>query len=235
MDRKSWEKAFSDLSTPLVADACLRLGRIFRVAPPGIRSFLPGSRAAGRVLPVRHAGSVDLLLEAMGNAQRGDILVVDNGGRADEACTGDLMAMEARACGLSGILIWGCHRDTAELESLGFPVFSLGPFPSGPRRLDPRHPDALRTARFGDFTVSAEDVAFADGDGILFVTDREAPEILSTARGIRTTERRQAVAIRAGRMLREQLAFGEYLEKRAADPSWTFRSHLRTLGGAVEE
>lgn len=235
MDRKSWEETFFDLSTPLVADACLRLGRAFRVAPPGIRPVLPGSRAAGRVLPVRHAGSVDLLFEAMGNGRPGDLLVVDNGGRSDEACTGDLLAMEARACGLSGILIWGCHRDTAELESLGFPVFSFGPFPSGPRRLDPRDPDALRTARFGDFTVSAEDVAFADGDGILFVACRDTAEILSTARGIRATERRQAEAIRAGRMLREQLEFREYLEKRTVDPSWTFRSHLRTLGGAVEE
>jgi len=47
------------------------------------------SHIAGRVLPVRHYGSVDVFLEAMGMAQPGDILVIDKGGRMDEGCIGD--------------------------------------------------------------------------------------------------------------------------------------------------
>jgi len=76
---------FSELSTPLIADACLRLKLPLRVAPPGIRPLSEESRIAGRVLPVRHYGSVDIFLEVMGTAQHGDILVIDNGGRIDEA------------------------------------------------------------------------------------------------------------------------------------------------------
>jgi hypothetical protein len=38
------------------------------------------------VLPVRHYGSVDVFLEAFGRAQAGDVPVIDNGGRSDEAC-----------------------------------------------------------------------------------------------------------------------------------------------------
>jgi regulator of RNase E activity RraA len=41
------------------------------------------------------------------------VLVVDNGGRLDEACAGDLVALEAQAAGLEGLVIWGLHRDTA--------------------------------------------------------------------------------------------------------------------------
>ena len=42
-------------------------------------------RSAGRVRPARHVGSVDVFLEALEAAERGDVLVVDNEGRTDEA------------------------------------------------------------------------------------------------------------------------------------------------------
>jgi hypothetical protein len=68
--------ALSQLSTPLIADACLRLGVSPYLAPPGIRSLMPGGRVASRVLPAQHYGSVDIFLEAMGTAEQGDVLVV---------------------------------------------------------------------------------------------------------------------------------------------------------------
>jgi regulator of RNase E activity RraA len=69
-------KAFAQLSTPLVADACVRLKVPLRIAPHGIRPVKSESRMSGRVLPVRHYGSVDIFLEALETAQPGDVLVV---------------------------------------------------------------------------------------------------------------------------------------------------------------
>ena len=155
-------EAFQDLSTPLIADACLRLGVPLRLAAPGIRPVLPAFRVAGHVLPVRHYGSVDIFLESMGTAEPGDVLVIDNGGRMDEGCIGDL-------------------------------------------------------------------------DGVLFVQSDRLDDLLSTARTIWQTERRQAQAAQGGRSLRMQLRFDEYLRKRVKDPSYTFREHLKAMGGAVEE
>ena len=85
--------SFSRLSTPLIADACVRRGIPLRIAPPSIRPVLSKHRVAGSVLPVRHYGSVDILLEMIGAAKPGDILVIDNGGRMDEACIGDLTVL----------------------------------------------------------------------------------------------------------------------------------------------
>jgi 4-hydroxy-4-methyl-2-oxoglutarate aldolase len=227
--------AFAKLSTPLLADACVRLKIPLRIAPPGIRPVKTKSRLAGRALPVRHYGSVDIFLEALEAGQPGDILVVDNGGRTDEGCVGDLTALETQACGLDGIIIWGCHRDTAELIEIGFPIFSYGICLAGPLRVDRRDEDAFSSARFGNAIVTKEDVVFADADGVLFVPWGKAEEVISTAKSIFRRERQQAREIQRGHKLREQLQFDEYLAKRSADPNYTLRQHLRAIGGAIEE
>lgn len=228
-------KAFADLSTPLVADACVRLGVPLRAAPPGIGAVVPGHRMAGRALPARHYGSVDVFLEALGPAEPGDVLVIDNGGRSDEACVGDLVVLEARSAGLAGLVVWGQHRDGPELAEIDLPVFSYGCCPLGPMRLDEREPSALATARFGPHQVSGADVVFGDDDGVLFVAAEHAAEVLATAQQISHTEREQADRIRNGETLRQQTDLDGYLARREADPTYTFRQHLRQIGGAIEE
>jgi len=224
----------TELPTPLICDACLRVGVPYQQSSPAIRPLRPGMRVAGRVLPVRHFGSVDVFLEAFERAQPGDVLVIDNGGRLDEACIGDLTVLEAKSAGLAGIVDWGLHRDSAELLDIGFPVFSMGSCPSGPRRLDARSADALEAATFEGFSVDASQFVVADDDGVVFAPLAQLEPILEAALRIFTTERAQADAIRTGRSLRAQLRFAEYLDRRKSDATYTLRSHLKETGGAIE-
>jgi regulator of RNase E activity RraA len=169
MDHHELRRRFATLTTAHLADACLRAQVPVRCAPAALSTVMPGSRLAGRVAPAQHVGSVDIFLEALQGAAPGDVLVVDNGGRLDEACVGDLVALEAQAAGLEGLVIWGLHRDTADLRAIGLPVFSLGAIPTGPQRLDVRPHDALASVTVGEWAVGREDVVLGDDDGVLFV------------------------------------------------------------------
>jgi regulator of RNase E activity RraA len=163
------------------------------------------------------------------------VLVVDNGGRLDEACVGDLVVLEAQAARLEGIVIWGLHHDTADIAAIGLPVFSRGAIPAGPQRLEGRPPDALASAAVGEWTVTGADLVLGDDDGVLFVPAARAAELFTIAETIRDTERRQADQVRAGVSLRRQLQFDRYLARRDQAPSLSFREHLRSVGGAIEE
>lgn len=160
--------------------------------------------------------------------------MVDDGGRTDRACVGDLVALEVARAGLAGILIWGLHRDTAELREIGLPVLSAGASPTGPAAALPQPADALERAACGEHDVTAADLVVADDDGAIFLPLADASAIARAAAAIRDTEHRQAAAMRAGTSLREQMAFGDYLRARD-ERGITFREHLRAIGGAIEE
>lgn len=222
------------LPAAAVADAVVRLGLEVRLAPATIRRAFPGDPISGPAIPVRHFGSVDVFLEAYETAPPGGILVIDNGGLDDEACIGDLTVAEARLAGLGGIVLWGYHRDSAALPGIGLPVWSMGALPAGPRSGRPQEGDPFAEARIGASRVTRGDVVIADDDGVVFVADDRWAEVEVVATRIVADESRQADLIGAGTSLRRQLDFAGYLERRAADPSFTLRRHLQERGGAIE-
>lgn len=228
------QDAFAPVTTANLADACVRLKTAYAVAPTILRPIFPGARFAGRALPVTHFGSVDVFLEAIDTAERGDVLVIDNANRQDEACIGDLTVIEAATAGIAGVVLWGCHRDTAELLEIRLPVFSTGANPLGPLGVRERTVPALGPCSVGEITVDRDQIVFADGDGVLFVHERQVRAVLEAARAISITERRQADAVRRGTSLRAQLEWGAYLAARKERPDYTLREHLAKLRAAIE-
>lgn len=220
------------VSAAAVADACVLEGVAFASAPQSVTRF-PTSvrRVNGRAIAVEHRGSVDVFLEAFGHAAAGDVLVVDNGGRDDEGCIGDLVALEAATAGVAGIVIWGRHRDSAVLATLPLGLWSCGTNPVGPPGVRGSAQDDVFV---GEARVDNGDLVVADEDGVLFVPRDAAERVLDAAREIEWAERRQAERARGGESLRAQLRFDEYLERRAADPAFTFRDHLRAISSHIE-
>jgi 4-hydroxy-4-methyl-2-oxoglutarate aldolase len=223
-----------DWTTPFIADACVQLALPVRVGPPHFRCNVPGSKVSGAARPARHSGSTDVFLEAIAASARGDVLVIDNGGRLDEGCIGDLVVGEAFMSGIAGTVCWGAHRDTAAIAAIGARVWSLGTCPNGPLELRKRGATALEAANIGTVTVTREDYVFADDDGVVVVAGADLPRVVETARDIAAREGDQAARLLKGELLRSQFDLDRYVAKRAAHPEYTFRDHLKTFGGAIE-
>ncbi|UYQ62883.1 RraA family protein [Streptomyces peucetius] len=215
--------------TAALWDAGLRLGHRLALPPLPLRPAAVGMRLAGPLRRIHHTEGVASILDGLDEAREGDVLFIDNGGRTDEACVGDLVAIEARLAGVAGLVVWGCHRDTDELAVIRLPVFSLGPCPSSPTlRQDT---DAVVEQ---PFPFEAGDIAVGDFDGLVLVPAGIHPEVVDVARAIVEAEQRQAEKALRGVSLREQLRWAEFKERRREDPSYTFRMHMARVGGALE-
>jgi regulator of RNase E activity RraA len=223
-------RPFEKWSTALVADAMARLGLPPNVAPGGIRSLVAGSRFTGPASPAVLTGFADRVLEAIYRSDPGSVLVLDNKDRSDEACFGDLAAYEARTQGLAGIVIWGRHRDGAEVAEVGVPLFSYGAYPLGLQRTYADVEDPFGRCRFGEASVERGDLVLADEDGVVFVPRTEVDRVLGAAEEIAAAESAQVERIRSGTTLREQLQFDRYLEDKRQDPGLTLSEHMKRLG-----
>lgn len=222
-------------TTPFVVDACALLQLPIRLGPPHIKPLRPGMKVAGPACPAKHAGSTDVFLEAIAAGRPGDVLVIDNVGRLDEGCIGDLVAGEAHVAGLAGIVVYGAHRDTAAIEAIGIPVWSLGTCPAGPQELRSRSAHALEAASLGGHvTVTKDDFVLADVDGVAVISHADLARVVAAAREIATREQAQAERLLKGERLRDQLQLDAYVARRQSEPDFTFRDHIKSLGGAIE-
>lgn len=222
-------------STAAVFDASMRVDALIRVSPTVITApILPDAHIAGPAITVTHRGSVDVFLAAIDSAQPGTVLVIDNGGRLDQACIGDLVVLEAKKAGLAAIVVWGLHRDSAQLRDLGLPIWSMGATPAGPVVAEGK-PELAATIPFGTFEVSRGDMVVADADGVMFVRAEDWPTVSNVALDIIATEVRQAGQMNAGTSLREQVDFGAYFAAVHAGDNITFREHLRARKAEIEE
>ncbi len=144
-----------DWTTPFIADACVQLSLPVRVGPLRTEAEHrgqqgPRARRGRRAMPA----APTCFSRRSPRRTKGDVLVIDNGGRHDEGCIGDLVVGEAFMSGIAGTVCWGTHRDTGAILAFGAKVWSLGTCPNGPLELRRRHVTALEAANLGSVTVT---------------------------------------------------------------------------------
>lgn len=141
------------------------LGRTVRVVVPMFRRY--GARAAfsGRIATLKLFEDNSLVREALGQPGQGNVLVVDGGGSLRCALVGDQLAILAKKNGWEGIVVYGCIRDSGDINQLDIGVRALDTHPQKSIKKGVGDQDVAVT--FGGVTFNPGEYLYADEDGIL--------------------------------------------------------------------
>jgi 3-hexulose-6-phosphate synthase/6-phospho-3-hexuloisomerase len=198
-------KAFSMVSTANISDAMHRLPCM-----EGIR-LVSGGKICGPAVTVRtYPGDWAKPVEAIDNANAGDVIVVD-AGAGTTAVWGELASRSAIVKKVSGIVIDGAARDIEDIRKAGFSVFSryVSSNAGEPRGLG----EINVPIRCGGIVVRPGDYVIGDSDGVIVVPKERAVEVANRAVDVLERENR----------LREEIKRGSTLAKVTELKKWEKR------------
>ncbi len=163
----------------------------------GIRPLMAGVLVVGPAVTVRTMpGDWAKPVEAIDVAKEGDVIVVDAGG-VPPAVWGELASQSAKNKGISGLVVNGAVRDTAEIRKLEFPVWarhvtSHAGEPHGLGEINVPVEISARTICPGDWII-------ADDDGVVVLPRARAVEMANRACDVLERENRIRAEIRQGK------------------------------------
>ena len=136
---------------------------------------------------------------AIGQCERGEVLVCDGQAYQDTALFGGLMTRSALLHGIAGLVIDGAVRDSLEIISSGFPCFARAVVPAGPHKGFGGKIDGSISC--GGVSVSPGDLIVADADGVTVVPFSRINETLEAANAVMAKEEDALRSLAEGRSL----------------------------------
>jgi regulator of ribonuclease activity A len=147
------------------ADLCDQFSDELEVCEPLFGDFGGELRFGGQIATIKCFEDNSLVREMTGEPGNGRVLVIDAGGSLRRAVVGDMLGKKAADNGWSGIVVYGCIRDSAALSALPIGVKALG---THPVKTDKRGEGQRDLAvRFAGVTFRPGDWLYADEDGIV--------------------------------------------------------------------
>ena len=183
------------LGTATVYEAAGRKGLV----DLDLHRIVPGSRAAGPARPVLCGQADNLMVHAaIAHARPGDVLVLTMPVPRPVALVGDLLATQAKARGVAGLLIDGSVRDVEELVEIGLPIWARWIRVRGATKDIPGTIDEPVTV--GGARISAGDLVVLAADGAAVVAQERVEEVLAAARAREEKERVKRAKLQAGEL-----------------------------------
>jgi 4-hydroxy-4-methyl-2-oxoglutarate aldolase len=169
-----------------------------------VRPAWPGARLAAPAFTVRCTSTDNLAIHvAVARAPSGTALAVDVGLEHERGYWGEVLTTAAMARGLEGLVIDGCVRDVAALESHRFPVFSTGIALPGATKTLPGATGG--SVRVGGVVVQAGDWLVGDADGVTVVPAARLDDVIADGQARADREHATFDALRDGKTTVELL------------------------------
>ncbi|UCV02543.1 ribonuclease E activity regulator RraA [Dechloromonas denitrificans] len=141
------------------------LGRSLRVVAPMFQRYGGRSSFSGEIVTLKIFEDNSLVRTAFAENGKGKVLVIDGGGSLRCALVGDQLAILAQKNGWEGVVVYGCIRDSADINGIDIGVRALNTHPQKSIKKDVGDRDIAVT--FGGVTFNPGDWLYADEDGVL--------------------------------------------------------------------
>ena len=141
------------------------IGRTLRIVAPIFQRYGGRPAFAGEIVTLKLFEDNSLVREALGQPGRGKVLVVDGGGSLRCALLGDQLAVLGQKNGWEGVIVYGCIRDSADIDQLDIGVRALATHPQ--KSIKKGIGDRNIPVTFGGVTFNPGEFLYADQDGIL--------------------------------------------------------------------
>ncbi|PZE22351.1 RraA family protein [Paenibacillus xerothermodurans] len=192
---------FMEVSTCNVSDALDKLGLKSGVA--GIRPLYDCAKVVGPAVTMRiipfgpDMPSGHLGADALNASEPGDVIVIDNAGRVDQNCWGEILAFAARQQGVAGVVIDGAARDVDIIRQINFPVYARGVVPFTARGRNVQG-DYNCTVQLGGAQVRPSDIVMADMNGVVVIPAERAEEVLRVSKELFDREAEMVRLLQSG-------------------------------------
>ena len=179
----------AELGVATVHEAAGRTG----VIDVPLTQVVAGSRVAGPArIALCAAGDNSMVHAVIAHALPGDVLVLTSREPAPVALVGELLATQAQAQGVAGILVDGAVRDLDELVAIGLPIWTRFVRARGATKGVVGELDVPVT--IGGTEIKPGDLVVMDCDGAMALASAQVEEVLPLA--LERAERERVMRLR---------------------------------------
>ncbi len=198
------------------------IDRRCRLMNTAMRPMLPEKSFVGPAVTAYNTPGDNLMMHtALYYAERGDVLVVSNGGVPHGALWGGNASVQAVRKGIAALVADGPVRDTAQVRELGFGVWSTSVSVGKP---SVEAPGSVNVPIFcAGVRVIPGDIVVGDEDGVIVIAPQDVEKLVKAARARIQRDEAMQAAIAQGSTLFEQISGLQRLESinaRISDGPW---------------